>query len=155
MVVCLAHIHRSHDLRKPRLVVWEVDVAAQIRRERPVVDADARDVVMNYFNRYYSSDYDDSHYFAKVFEDSAEEIMLQSDSGWRTTLLLLIAVIGVLVAMNIIDYKNTMKIKKQEAAAKILNAKVDDPGWKDDAEVLSEKYSDEASELASKYEDKN
>ena len=120
-----------------------------------VVDADARDVVMNYFNRYYSSDYDDSHYFAKVFEDSAEEIMLQSDSGWRTTLLLLIAVIGVLVAMNIIDYKNTMKIKKQEAAAKILNAKVDDPGWKDDAEVLSEKYSDEASELASKYEDKN
>ena len=120
-----------------------------------VVDADARDVVMNYFNRYYTSDYDDNQYFAKVFEDSAEEIMKQSESGWTTTLGLLILVIAVLIVMNIIDYKNTMKIKKQEAAAKILNANIEDPGWKDDAETLSEKYSDEASELASKYETNN
>ena len=28
----------------------------------------------------------------------------------------------------------------------------EDPGWKDEAENLSEKYTDEASELASKYE---
>ena len=119
-----------------------------------VIDEDARKVVMSYFNRYYTSDYDDSHYFAKVFEDSAEEIMLQADTGWKTTLLLLVLVIGVLIAMNVIDYKNTMKIKKQEAAAKILNANIENPGWKDEAETLSEKYSDEASELASKYEDK-
>ena len=117
-----------------------------------VVDADARDVVMNYFNRYYTSDYDDNQYFAKVFEDSAEEIMKQSDSGWKSTLGMLILVIAVLIVMNIIDYKNTMKIKKQEAAAKILNANIENPGWKDEAENLSEKYTDEASELASKYE---
>ena len=120
-----------------------------------VIDANAQDIVMNYFNRYYTSDYDDTHYFAKVFEDSAEEIMRQSETGWKTTLLLLILVIGVLIAMNVIDYKNTMKIKKQEAAAKILNANIENPGWKDEAENLSEKYSDEASQLASKYEDKN
>ena len=120
-----------------------------------VVDADARDVVMNYFNRYYTSDYDDNQYFAKVFEDSAEEIMKQSESGWTTTLGLLILVIAVLIVMNIIDYKNTMKIRKQEAAAKILNANIEDLGWKDDAETLSEKYTDEASELASKYENNN
>ena len=120
-----------------------------------VVDADARDVVMNYFNRYYTSDYDDNQYFAKVFEDSAEEIMKQSDSGWKTTLGMLILVIVVLVVMNIIDYKTTMKIKKQEAAAKILNANIENPGWKDDAETLSEKYTDEASELASKYDNNN
>ena len=41
-----------------------------------------------------------------------------------------------------------------EAAAKILNANIEDPGWKDDAEDLAEKYVDEASELASKYDDK-
>lgn len=117
-----------------------------------VIDYDAQDVVMNYFNRYYTSDYDDNQYFAKVFEDSAEEIMKQSDSGWKSTLGMLILVIAVLIVMNIIDYKNTMKIKKQEAAAKILNANIEDPGWKDEAEDLSEKYTDEASELASKYE---
>ncbi len=120
-----------------------------------VVDAAARDIVMNYFNRYYTSDYDDNQYFAKVFEDSAEEIMRQSDSGWKTTLGLMFLVIVVLVVMNIIDYKNTMKIKKQEAAAKILNANIENPGWKDDAETLSEKYTDEASELASKYDNNN
>ena len=119
-----------------------------------VIDADARQVVYNYFNRYYTSDYDDNQYFAKVFEESATEIMKQSDTGWKATLGWLIVVIAVLVVMNIIDYKNTMKIKKQEAAAKILNANIEDPGWKDDAEELSEKYVDEASELASKYDNK-
>ena len=80
--------------------------------------------------------------------------MKQSDTGWKAYLFWLIVVIAVLVIMNIIDYKNTMKIKKQEAAAKILNANIEDPGWKDDAEDLAEKYVDEASELASKYDDK-
>ena len=47
-----------------------------------------------------------------------------------------------------------MKIKKQEAAAELLNANIEDPGWKDEAENLSEKYEDEASELASKYDNK-
>ena len=56
--------------------------------------------------------------------------------------------------MNVIDYKNTMKIRKQEAAAELLNANIEEPGWKDDAEELSEKYVDEASELASKYDEK-
>ena len=119
-----------------------------------VVDADARNVIYNYFNRYYTSDYDDSTYFAKVFEDSAEEIMKQSDTGWKSALFWLIIVIAVLVIMNVIDYKNTMKIRKQEAAAKILNANIEDPGWKDEAEDLADKYVDEADELASKYENK-
>ena len=119
-----------------------------------VIDAEARQVVYNYFNRYYTSDYDDNQYFAKVFEDSATEIMKQSSTGWKATLFWLVVVIAVLVIMNVIDYKNTMKIKKQEAAAKILNANIEDPGWKDDAENLAEKYVDEASELASKYEGK-
>ncbi len=117
-----------------------------------VIDSDAREVVYNYFNRYYSGDYDDNQYFAKVFEDSAEEIMKQSSTGWKQTLFWLVIVIAVLIIMNVIDYKNTMKIKKQEAAAKILNANIEDPGWKDDAGDLAEKYTDEASELASKYE---
>ena len=119
-----------------------------------VVDEDAREVIYNYFNRYYTSDLSDDEYFAKVFEESAKEIMKQSDTGWKAYLFWLIVVIAVLVIMNIIDYKNTMKIKKQEAAAKILNANIEDPGWKDDAEDLAEKYVDEASELASKYDDK-
>ena len=119
-----------------------------------VIDKNARDVVYNYFNRYYTSDYDDNQYFAKVFEDSATDIMRQSSTGWKATLFWLVIVIAVLVIMNVIDYKNTMKIKKQEAAAKILNANIEDPGWKDDAEDLAEKYVDEASELASKYDNK-
>ncbi len=119
-----------------------------------VVDEDAREVIYNYFNRYYTSDLSDDEYFAKVFEESAKEIMKQSDTGWKAYLFWLVVVIAVLVIMNIIDYKNTMKIKKQEAAAKILNANIEDPGWKDDAEDLAEKYVDEASELASKYDDK-
>ena len=118
-----------------------------------VIDADAQDIVMSYFNRYYSADYDDNQYFAKVFEDSAEQIMKQSDTGWKPILFWLIVVIAVLIIMNVIDYKNTMKIKKQEAAAKILNANIEDPGWNDEAEDLAEQYVDEASELASKYED--
>jgi hypothetical protein len=81
--------------------------------------------------------------------------MKQSDSGWKSSLFWLIVVIAVLIVMNVIDYKNTMKIKKQEAAAELLNAKIDEPGWKDDAEELSEKYEDEASELASKYDNNN
>ena len=118
-----------------------------------VIDEAAINDIYSYFNRYYTSDYDDNQYFAKVFEDSAEKIMKQSDTGWQATLLWLVLVIIVLIVMNVIDYKNTMKIKKQEAAAKILNANIEDPGWKDDAEELSEKYVDEASELASKYDD--
>ena len=120
-----------------------------------VIDSDAQDIVMSYFNRYYSADYDDNQYFAKVFEDSAEQIMKQSDTGWKPILLWLVLVIIVLIAMNIIDYRNTMKIKKQQAAAEILNANIEDPGWKDEAEDLADKYVDEASELASKYEDNN
>jgi hypothetical protein len=81
--------------------------------------------------------------------------MKQSDTGWKPILLWLVLVIIVLIAMNIIDYRNTMKIKKQQAAAEILNANIEDPGWKDEAEDLADKYVDEASELASKYEENN
>jgi hypothetical protein len=119
-----------------------------------VIDEDAIDDIYSYFNRYYTSDYDDNQYFAKVFEESAEKIMKQSDTGWKASLFWLIAVIAVLIIMNVIDYKNVMKIKKQEAAAELLNANIEDPGWKDEAENLSEKYEDEASELASKYDNK-
>ncbi|MBR3302327.1 MAG: hypothetical protein IKI73_06665 [Firmicutes bacterium] len=119
-----------------------------------VIDEDAIDDIYSYFNRYYTSDYDDNQYFAKVFEESAEKIMKQSDTGWKSSLFWLIAVIAVLIIMNVIDYKNVMKIKKQEAAAELLNANIEDPGWKDEAENLSEKYEDEASELASKYDNK-
>ena len=120
-----------------------------------VIDEDAITDIYSYFNRYYTSDYDDNQYFAKVFEDSAEKIMKQSDTGWKASLFWLVVVIAVLIVMNVIDYKNVMKIKKQEAAAELLNAKIEDPGWKDEAENLSEKYEDEASELASKYDNNN
>ena len=119
-----------------------------------VVDEDARNIIYNYFNRYYTSDLTDDEYFAKVFEESAKDIMKQYNTGWKAYLFWLVVVIAVLIIMNVIDYKNTMKIRKQEAAAELLNANIEEPGWKDEAEDLSQKYVDEASELASKYDDK-
>jgi Na+-transporting methylmalonyl-CoA/oxaloacetate decarboxylase gamma subunit len=108
---------------------------------RTVLDQEACDILMNYFVRYYTGDYDDNEYFSKVFSDAADRIMSKTVPTGR----ILIFVVAGLIALICVCWFVVTMVKRvnerKRVNAEILNTPIDkDDEIEDEADKAAKKY---------------
>ncbi|MDR2156307.1 MAG: hypothetical protein LBO81_00795 [Clostridiales Family XIII bacterium] len=111
---------------------------------KTVMDQEACDILMNYFIKYYTRDYDDNEYFSQVFRDTADRIMSKTVS---TGVIAFGGVAGIVVLVVLLLFITSMVKKGNERKrlnAEILNTPID----RDDAFDIQ----DEAEKKAKEYE---
>ncbi|MDR2296620.1 MAG: hypothetical protein LBD95_07475 [Clostridiales Family XIII bacterium] len=110
---------------------------------RTVLDREACDILMHYFERYYYGDYDDEGYFAKVFTDAADRIMSKTVP---TSRILLFAAVGLIALIVVCLFVVTMVKRTNERKrlnAEILNTPIDESDafkTEDEADRAAKKY---------------
>ena len=109
-----------------------------------VMDAEAREILMDYLDYYYTSDLDTEEYFATAFEKTAEKIMkideIKSVTRSRTigTVVLVVGVaLIIIVTARMVVRAKKYKAEQAKADAEIL--KSDLPGVSD-TDPLKDKY---------------
>jgi hypothetical protein len=107
---------------------------------RTVLDQEACDILMGYFDRYYYSDYADDEYFSKVFIDAADRIMTKTTP---ITLILMCVAAGLIALICVFAFILAMVKRSNERKrlnAEILNTPVDEMDIEDDADKAAKKY---------------
>ncbi|MDR1573525.1 MAG: hypothetical protein LBS24_04395, partial [Clostridiales Family XIII bacterium] len=107
---------------------------------RTVLDQEACDILMDYFIRYYTSDYDDNEYFANVFTDAADRIMTKTAP---VSLILLFVGAGLIALIAILMFIVAMVRKVNERKrlnAEILNTPTDEVDIEDEADRKAKDY---------------
>ena len=106
-----------------------------------VIDADARGVILDNADRYYSdSSLSDEEFFTKIFEKSADMIMKDGAAGVKTavTYVVLSVVILILMAAGLILFKlREQRMKEREQLQEILNTPIQGSA---EEEELKRKY---------------
>jgi hypothetical protein len=107
---------------------------------KTVIDEEASQIILDYFDKYYYSDLEEDEYFAAVFDKSADRIMSVS-FGLRHVVMIIAALIVLFIlyrtAAMILRHR---RIKRQQDID-ILNTDVHKIG-DDPATRLAEKYKD-------------
>ena len=94
---------------------------------KTVIDSNAQDIIYDYVDKYYYSDYTDDQYFSRIFRDSADKIMskVTSPEDVKRSIIMWAAIIFIVGISGIIIVKVVnSKMKEKELAAKILNADI-------------------------------
>jgi uncharacterized membrane protein len=107
---------------------------------RTVLDQEACDILMGYFVKYYTSDYDDSEYFSNVFTGAADRIMTKTPP---ITLILICVAAGLIALICVFAFILAMVKRANERKklnAEILNTPVDEMDIEDDADKAAKKY---------------
>jgi hypothetical protein len=107
---------------------------------RTVLDREACDILIGYFDRYYYSDYEDDEYFSKVFTDAADRIMTKTPP---IALILICVAAGLIALICIFAFILAMVKRANERKrlnAEILNTPVDEMDIEDDADKAAKKY---------------
>lgn len=86
-----------------------------------VMDKEARDILLDYFEAYYS-DYslDNSEYVSIAFEKSADRIMSATKPFWITPLILISLVIIIIISFKWWTIRKNQKNKEMERAREII-----------------------------------
>jgi hypothetical protein len=107
-----------------------------------VLDQEATDIIMGYFDRYYYNDgFDDSEYFSAVFRDSADRMMTVTPD-WRWTAIKALIIVAALTVV-LIFIMNTVKaaIRRRQQNIDILNSPAGgEIDIEDEAEKAAKKY---------------
>lgn len=109
-----------------------------------VMDAEARDILMDYLDYYYTSDLEDEEYFVTAFRDTADRIMkldeIKSVSTDKTirTVVIVVAVVALVIIISVAVVRSRKhKAEQAKADAEILNSDIHDPS---DTDPLKNKY---------------
>lgn len=108
-----------------------------------VIDNDARNIILDYTDRYYYSDLSDDEFFEKVFEKSADDIMKDPVKPYSVSMILAFMA-GTVMVILILAYAviniNESKRKKLEKIQEIANTPI---GPSAEEKELIDKYSDQ------------
>ena len=109
-----------------------------------VMDAEAREILMDYLDYYYTDDdLDTEAYFVTAFERTAEKIMkideIKSQSTAKIVITVGVVVLVIVIAVAIVRYRKH-KADQAKADAEILNSDLSDPSKTDPDEDLKDKY---------------
>ncbi|MBR1764829.1 MAG: hypothetical protein IJ746_05495 [Ruminococcus sp.] len=87
-----------------------------------VIDEEARQIMLDYLESYYYSDYDENQYFSKAFSESADRIMRKTPSyGWIAFIFILIIVV-LIILFRWWKKKKKQKLDEMQQAQNILNS---------------------------------
>ncbi|MBO6140443.1 MAG: TPM domain-containing protein [Ruminococcus sp.] len=88
---------------------------------KTVIDDEAREIVLDYIDHYYYSDYDEDTMFSKVFTESADRIMTVTPHyGWIVAIILLVIVVLCLL-LSWWTKKKRAKLAEMNKAQQILD----------------------------------
>ncbi|MCL2030314.1 MAG: DUF3892 domain-containing protein, partial [Oscillospiraceae bacterium] len=115
---------------------------------RSVMDDEARDILMDYIQRfYYSSSLSEEEMFSRAFDETGERIMTVTRSPWIPVLIVLLVgaavIAGLLIGLNWWKKAKAQKNLEAEQTERILGQSLEEFGSSGDA----------ASELAKQYSD--
>lgn len=109
---------------------------------KTVLDEEAREILLDYVDHYYYSDYDDDEFFSLAFEKAGERIMkVQKSHAW-IVVLVIAGIVAVIFILKWLEKRSDRKVEKMKAAQDILNT------------PLNEFSDDNVENLAGKYENK-
>lgn len=98
---------------------------------KTVIDDEAGEILLDYLDHYYYSDYDEDEFFAKSFEDSADRMMKVTPRyGWITLIIILI-IIAFIIAFTWWNKHKKQKIAEMNKAQQILDSDLDQFGTAD------------------------
>lgn len=116
------------------------------KETKTVIDDEARGIILNYVDRYYSSDLDDEDMFSTVFSKSAESIMTTHESPWPKVILFVFMVsAGVIVVGVVLNYRTKKKeqeLIENQQTIEILNTPLEKIDDSDEIDELADKYRD-------------
>lgn len=115
-------------------------------RAKQVIDNEGGEILLDYFDYYYSQDdLSDEQFFAKSFDKAADRMMTVQKTTKQMFIMfgvILVAVVGFIAFVVMLIKSKKLKVKQAEADAKILNSDLKDI-YNPDEDKLLNKYSKE------------
>lgn len=111
------------------------------KQAKTVVDSEGADILLDYIDYYYYSDYTEDEMFSKAFSDAADRMMTVTKSPWPKVIIAVVVLAGVVIAF--MWWRAAQKRKAEEAAEteRILNSDISDLGGSDSSlDDLADKY---------------
>lgn len=105
---------------------------------KTVMDEEAREILLDYIDHYYYSDYEDDEYFSKAFSAAGERIMKVEKSHTWIIVLAVIILLALIILINFFTKRREKKLQQMQAAQNILNTPLDQSAGT--AEDLARKY---------------
>lgn len=105
-----------------------------------VIDNEAKEIIFDYVDHYYTSSLDEDEYFSTAFEKSAERIMKKTTTNKDIVSIMMIFLgitAGILIIGIVIVYKKKAEAKKAEEERRILETPISNLN-----DPLKEKYKD-------------
>ena len=106
---------------------------------KTVIDDEAGNILLDYIDHYYYSDYDDDEFFAKAFSEAGKRIMTVQKSHAWIVVLAIIALIAIIIIVKFLKKKQKQKSDDLKRAQDILNTPLHEFG-DDNVENLAGKY---------------
>jgi hypothetical protein len=107
---------------------------------KTVIDSEAREILLDYVDHYYYSDYEDDEFFSLAFEKAGSRIMSVNRSYTWVAVVVIVLVVGVIFLLKWLEKRNEQKSERLKKAQDILNKPLN--GYDDSAENLAGKYED-------------
>jgi len=121
--------------------VWRTQIITGVQANS-VMDAEARDILLDYIDRYYFYDnLTDEQFFARAFNDASVRIMTVTTSPWIPIVGGMIALVAAALAFMWWRTAKEKKIREMEQAREILSTPLEEFGSPDTG--LEDKYKDE------------
>ena len=111
---------------------------------KTVIDEQAGDILLDYIDHFYYSDYDDDEFFSKSFKNAGDRIMTVQKSHKWIVVTAVIMLIAIIIIIMFLKKRQKQKAENLKRAQDILNTPLDEYG----------NSSDNAENLAGKYENK-
>ena len=106
---------------------------------KTVIDEEAREILLDYIDHYYFSDYDDDEFFSIAFKKAGGDIMRVEKSHAWIVVLVMIVIIGAIIILKQVEKHHDKKLQKLKAEQDILNTPLSEFG-DDNVEDLAGKY---------------
>lgn len=108
---------------------------------KTVMDTEACNILMDYIDHYYYSDYNTSEFFAKSFEEAGERIMEKTVSPFVPFVIIVGAVVILMIAFEWWKKAMVQKNLEAEQTQKILETDINDLAKDPELADLESKYS--------------
>lgn len=106
---------------------------------KAVLDEEAREILLDYVDYYYYSNYEDDEFFSLAFEKAGERMMkVEKNRGW-IAVVAIVALAALIILFKQLEKRRDKKIEKMKAAQDILNTPLNEFS-DDNVENLADKY---------------